>query len=100
MPLPREKPASLGGPADDGVEYAYGTPVPLTNPARSGTTDPEKAASLAPAAVKPAATDGATSPGTDASGRPVDATATAALPDGTRVSVPLDPDAPLDPVAQ
>ena len=32
MPLPRQKPASLGGPADDGIEYAYGTPVPLTRP--------------------------------------------------------------------
>ena len=32
MPLPQQKPASLGGPADDGIEYAYGTPVPLTRP--------------------------------------------------------------------
>ena len=47
MPLPRQKPASLGGPADDGIEYAYGTPVPLMNPERG---DRGGAGAAAPAA--------------------------------------------------
>ena len=67
LPAPRIKPASLGGPADDGIEYAYGTPVPQMRPdgaasgseeAKTATAPPEKTAADASVDLVPAPASG------------------------------------------
>ena len=79
MPLPREKPASLGGPTEDGVEYAYDTPVPIM---REGGPAPDRATDEATADEGAAEGDADESAGTiDEGGARADlAAASASVP--------------------